>query len=133
MAKILVVDDEPGYLELLDLVLKADGHEVETSQAGKKAIEIGQHWYPDLLLADWRLKDDLCGLDVARALYADNHRLVTIIITGYSAVMLRSQAQDIQNLYVLEKPFDTDSLRDVIRDVMGQKGCMQHGQDTCRR
>ena len=121
MAKILVVDDERGYLDLLELILKTDGHEVETSVTGVDAVEVGRRWHPHLLLADWKLKDSLCGLDVAKILHGENPDLVTIVMTGYSASMLRSQARDIQNLHVIEKPFDTDALRGLIEKVLDSR------------
>ncbi len=84
MARILVVDDEAGYQSSLRAILTAEGYEVETAGSGRDAIEASQQSRPDVLIADWKLKDRLSGLDVARALRATSPRLPMIIITGYS-------------------------------------------------
>lgn len=118
MAKILVIDDESGYLELLGMILRLEGHDVRTTDSPAEAIEIGCAFRPDVLLTDWKLKSDLCGVDVARKLVEANQQLVTIMMTGYSSGMLRKQAPDLPNLHVLEKPFDTDILRDMIHEAI---------------
>ena len=118
MAKILVVDDEPGYLEHISEILEADGHEVATAETGVTAVELGQRSCPDVLLADWKLKDRLSGLDVARTLQTINPRLATIMMTGYSAGHMATEAQGVKDMRVLEKPFDADAVRDGVREAL---------------
>ncbi len=122
MKRILVVDDEAGYRNTLKVILTAEGYEVETAGSGRDAIEASQQSCPDVLIADWKLKDRLSGLDVARSIRATNPRLPTIIITGYSIDQLKAEARDIEDMQVLEKPFGADSLLEVIRDLIAAQG-----------
>lgn len=117
MKRILVVDDEAGYRNTLKVILTAEGYEVETAGSGRDAIEASPQSRPDVLIADWKLKDRLSGLDVVRAIQATNPRLPTIIITGYSVDQLKAEARDIEDMQVLEKPFGADGLLEVIRDL----------------
>lgn len=121
MAKILVVDDEPAYLELLRPILEADGHEVATAATGESAVEIGQGTCFDVLLVDWLLKDGLSGLDVARRLQADRPGLAIIIMTGYSGAEIAAQARDVKGLRILEKPFGSDKVRSLVREAAGHR------------
>lgn len=50
--KVLVVDDEPDILELLQYNLKKEGYEVKTSVDGRKGVEIAKNFIPDLILLD---------------------------------------------------------------------------------
>ncbi len=49
---ILIVDDSPENIKLLDLILKKAKYEVVTAQNGRKALEIVESILPDLILLD---------------------------------------------------------------------------------
>ena len=53
--RILVVDDEPRYLRVLQVTLNAYGYEVLTAQAGASAITLAAVEQPDLILLDIRM------------------------------------------------------------------------------
>ena len=50
--KVLVVDDEPDILDLLEYNLSKEGYKVKTAINGKKAVEIAAKFIPDLILLD---------------------------------------------------------------------------------
>jgi two-component system alkaline phosphatase synthesis response regulator PhoP len=50
--KVLVVDDEPDILELLQYNLIKEGYEVKTAPDGKKALEVAKDFAPNLILMD---------------------------------------------------------------------------------
>jgi two-component system alkaline phosphatase synthesis response regulator PhoP len=50
--KVLVVDDEPDILELLQYNLIKEGYEVKTAPDGKKALEVAKDFVPNLILMD---------------------------------------------------------------------------------
>ncbi|OKL39102.1 response regulator transcription factor [Pontibacter flavimaris] len=50
--KILVVDDDPDIVELLQYNLTREGYEVETADNGRKAIEVATQIKPDVILMD---------------------------------------------------------------------------------
>ena len=66
--RILIVDDEPTYREYLERFLIRDGLEVRTAETGAEAIELAREFTPDLLLADWMLRCDMHGIEVAEAI-----------------------------------------------------------------
>ncbi len=115
MVKVLVVDDEPMYRKNLQGVIFDEGHDVEVAVNGDNAIEIAERFCPDVLIVDWMLQNDLCGLDVAETLRGLNPRLATIIITGYPSQELRIQADAFKVFAFLEKPFELDELREIVR------------------
>lgn len=50
--RILAVDDDPDTLLVVKTALKGDGHEVETAENGKKALEAAIANPPDLIVMD---------------------------------------------------------------------------------
>ena len=64
-ALILVVDDEPKLVRLLQEVLTATDYKVITASGGKEAIEKTALEQPDLILLDIVLADDVSGYEVA--------------------------------------------------------------------
>ena len=50
--KILVVDDEPDILEILQYNLEKEGYTVRVASNGKKGVEEAKNFLPDLILLD---------------------------------------------------------------------------------
>ena len=65
--KILVVDDDPDIVDLLEYNLKKAGYTVQTCDNGLDAIAIGQSFLPDLILMDIMLPK-LDGVEAGRRL-----------------------------------------------------------------
>ncbi|HVX58745.1 MAG TPA: response regulator [Candidatus Saccharimonadales bacterium] len=55
MAKILIVEDEKALNEAYELILKKEGHQVETSFNGQEALDKCKKLQPDLILLDLRM------------------------------------------------------------------------------
>lgn len=78
-AKILIVDDEPYLVRLMEYALKAEGYEILTAATGADAIRKAETERPDLVLLDVMLPD-LNGIEVAQHLRSKPHFLHTPII-----------------------------------------------------
>jgi two-component system alkaline phosphatase synthesis response regulator PhoP len=50
--KILIADDEPDILEILEFNLKAEGYEVATAKNGDQALEKAKTFQPDLIMLE---------------------------------------------------------------------------------
>ncbi|MCU0393653.1 MAG: response regulator transcription factor [Thermoflexibacter sp.] len=65
--KVLVVDDEPDIVELLQYNLEKEGYEVQTASNGKKALSIAKSFIPDLILLDIMMPE-MDGVEACRQL-----------------------------------------------------------------
>ena len=65
--KVMVVDDEPDIVELLQYNLAKEGYEVRTATDGKKAIEIAKEFLPHLILMDIMMPQ-MDGVETGRRL-----------------------------------------------------------------
>jgi CheY-like chemotaxis protein len=55
MGTVLVVDDEFGIAELIDVVLTDEGHRVVTAANGKQGLEVALNEHPDLVFLDYMM------------------------------------------------------------------------------
>jgi len=80
MAKILVIDDDPGILNLLDNVLRLKGHEVVLAGHGREGLQLFQQERPHVTILDF-IMPDMGGLDVLREIRTlDPHAPAIILI-----------------------------------------------------
>lgn len=71
MATILVVDDDPDFVEITRTVLQSKGYDVSTAANGKEALEVMKKEKPDLVLLDVMMSYVLDGLDVSETMSQD--------------------------------------------------------------
>ncbi len=71
MAKILVVDDDPDFLEATRMVLEPAGHEVITATDGDEGLERSQQEEPDLVILDVIMSTVLDGLNMSQRMSQD--------------------------------------------------------------
>jgi len=79
--KILVVDDEPSIVTLLEFNLKKSGYDVITATDGKMALEKAETEHPDLIVLDLMLPE-LDGMEVCRALRMRRMMVPILMLTA---------------------------------------------------
>jgi signal transduction histidine kinase/CheY-like chemotaxis protein len=81
--RVLVVDDEPGNLEMLAGILEPAGFTVIAAAGGREAIELATQRLPDLILLDL-IMPDVTGFDVVEALRANQstHDTPIMVLTA---------------------------------------------------
>ena len=82
MAKILIVDDSPTELHVLQKILKKNGHDVLVADSGEAGIEIAKTSLPDLVLMDV-VMPGMNGFQATRQLtsHAETANIPVIIVT----------------------------------------------------
>jgi two-component system CheB/CheR fusion protein len=117
---ILVVEDDPELCELLELLLKDEGHRTATAPDGIAALDLVARGklQPDLILADYNLPNGMDGLQVTAKLREKLHRRIPVVIlTGdISTSTLREIA--LQDCVQLNKPVKTKALTQVIQRLL---------------
>jgi len=121
--RILVVDDYADAAESMAMLLKAEGHEVETADCGMKAIDRAQAFRPQVVLLDIGLPD-LDGYEVAKRLRAlpETHDVTLIALTGYGQAEDRERSQSAGFNHHLLKPVDFAKLSDLLVCSQSKKG-----------
>jgi CheY-like chemotaxis protein len=81
--KILVVDDEVDFVELMTLRLEANGYEVITANNGKNALDQAKKEKPDAILLDIMMPE-MDGLTVLKKIRSEDARIPIFITTAFS-------------------------------------------------
>ena len=118
MKPILIVEDETITREAIRDWLTDGGYQVETAEAGEKALEFIAEQDFGIVILDLKLpgKD---GIEVLREAKEKRPHLKGVIITAYPSVETAVEATKEGALDYLSKPFDLNQLERIIRDTLG--------------
>jgi len=117
MHKILVVDDEVSYRELLKEVFTEQGFHVRTASGSTDAREIASTFVPDVLIVDWMLSDEHDGSAVALLCQQLNPNVGIVFISGYPSVGLQAAADEDPSIAWLPKPFHLDQVMSAVQSI----------------
>jgi CheY-like chemotaxis protein len=93
--RVVVVDNDAGALELLELDLRLEGHDVvATAMDGPDGIEACRQTRPDVLVVDYRMPPGVDGVEVARAVLRDGSAGSVVVYSNYDdpKVVARAEA-----------------------------------------
>jgi phosphate regulon transcriptional regulator PhoB len=118
--RILIVDDEPPIIDILEYNLKKANYEVIVARDGQEALEKARRQRPDLVILDLMLPK-LDGLEVCRALRRDGDLPI---------IMLTAKDEEIDRVVGLElgaddyvvKPFSVRELLARVKTVLRRSG-----------
>lgn len=117
--KVMVVDDEPDTLELIQLVLESGGFKVIPASSGVEALKIIETVRPGLVLLDIMMPD-MDGWEVFRKIKEKDSNIPIAILTAKS-----QNIDKLLGLHVLKaddyitKPFGKNELLNKIRVLTG--------------
>ena len=131
--KILVVDDEPEAVELVEFNLKQAGFDVATAADGAEALKKARAISPALILLDLMLPE-IDGLEVCKLLRRDP------VTAGIPIIMLTAKAAEIDRVLGLElgaddyvtKPFSPRELVLRIRKILDRRKPATDKRETLR-
>ncbi|SCY86168.1 sigma-54-dependent transcriptional regulator [Desulfoluna spongiiphila] len=115
--QILVVDDDLGMREFLELMLTREGYGVTLSDCGKDAVKKIRKTPFDLILTDIRL-GDLTGLDVLRAAKEIKQETAVVLISAYATTETAVEAMNEGAYDYVPKPFDNEELKDTLKRAL---------------
>lgn len=118
--KILVIDDEDGIREIIQICLEvAAGWEVVTAACGSEGLAIAKQQQPDAILLDVMMPD-MDGPTTFRQLQADakTAHIPTILLTAKAKISEQQQFIDLGVTGVITKPFKAQELVDQIRAIL---------------
>src|SRR3954454_9119707 len=119
---VLVVDDSPTILKLVQLVLTKGGYRVATASSGEAGLVQAHEQPPTLILLDY-LMPDMNGDDVCRAMSADT------LLCNVPVVVMSAREDEVGERFArmpnvvdhITKPFSPDALLAVIGHVMAKQ------------
>jgi DNA-binding NtrC family response regulator len=121
MALILVVDDEPIMLKLCGNMLAHGQHEVMTADRPTQALQLLESNNIDLALLDV-VMPEMNGIELARRIERTWPDVKILLMTGYGPQEIARVAGKDNPYRVLWKPFKTESLLQMVENVLQGSG-----------
>ena len=114
---VLIVDDDPLILTVVDLMVRHAGHTARTASDGNAALDVLADSASDIIVSDIRMPG-MDGLELARVVRRDYPQIPIILMTGYLSEYSSGSAEEIGIEGILKKPFkSTDLIAAITRAV----------------
>jgi two-component system, OmpR family, response regulator MprA len=104
MPTVLVVDDDPKLLKMLQRTLVYENLNVLTATNGLEALPLVQSQHPDLLIVDWMMPK-MDGLALVRRLRDEENKTLVLMLTARDAIENRVEGLESGADDYLIKPF----------------------------
>jgi DNA-binding response OmpR family regulator len=117
-SRILVVDDEPQVVWMLQFSLEAEGYQTLSARDGRAALDEVREHHPSIVLLDIMMPvmDGWAFLEELQALPADERPRV-IVVSARSSLRDRAKAVELGADAFVAKPFNVDDLLVVLHDI----------------
>jgi len=122
--RILVVDDERSMRELLQIVLRREGHQVRLAESGPVAVAELEREPVDVLISDIKMPG-MTGVDVLREAKRLDPDIVGIMVTAYASTESAVEALRLGAYDYLTKPFDVEELKAKVRNALERRTLRQ--------
>lgn len=122
MSKVIVIDDEPFILMMIEDKLRRAGLEIVTSRTSINAMDLIRKERPDLIILDWMMPE-LSGIELCRRIKSDPE------LSSIPIFMLTAKGQEEDEKKGLEcgveryivKPFSPKALLELVEESLRKK------------
>ena len=111
---VLVVDDETGILDSLNILLRNEGFAPQLAHGGKAGLERIGEASPDIVLTDIRMPN-VTGVEILAAARQSDPDVPVILMTAQATLQSAMQAVNEGAFYYIQKPFRNDELVAILR------------------
>ncbi|MBN2684559.1 MAG: sigma-54-dependent Fis family transcriptional regulator [Pontiellaceae bacterium] len=126
MAKILMADDDPTILSLLNKILTSKGYDVQLAENGSAAEKLLQTEQFDLLISDIKM-EPIDGMQLLKKTNQMRPHIAVIMLTAYATVATAVEAMKEGAFDYIPKPFKIDELLETVgRALEYQKALSEH-------
>ena len=117
MAKVLIIDDEPGIRDLLDTLLSRKGYAVVLADGGRKGLELFRREHPDVVVLDLNMPE-MSGVAVLRQIRTLQPAQPVIVLTGAGTPEQELHVHALGVQEFVEKEFSLHRLGDALKRLL---------------
>jgi DNA-binding NtrC family response regulator len=118
--KVLLVDDEKEFLDLMGERMTSRGMEVNTTTSAADAIKLTEKQTFDAIILDLMMPE-MDGIQVLKTLKAKHPELQVILLTGHGSIEKGVEAMRLGAMDFIEKPADLEVLTEKIKKAQARK------------
>lgn len=115
--RILLIEDDSATAQQIELMLKAEGMHVYTTDLGEEGVDLAKLYDYDIILLDLNLPD-ISGYEVLRTLRQDKVQTPIMIVSGMAGIVDKVRGLNFGADDYLTKPFHADELAARIRAIV---------------
>lgn len=121
VAKILVVDDDEGMREFLEIMLAREGYHVTTAPDASKALNQCKKQKFDLILTDLKMPK-VDGIEFLKSVKEISQEAIVILITAYASPETAVSAMKEGAYDYIEKGFNIEDIKTIVSSALDRKG-----------
>jgi len=121
--KVLLIDDEVEFLDVLSERLQSRGVQVQTAESGERALELVEETSFDAVVLDLAMPG-LDGIETLRRMRGACPGIQVILLTGRATVPKSVEVMKLGAVDVLEKPADFDLLLSKIKEASEKRASL---------
>lgn len=118
--RVLLVDDEQEFLEIMSERMKARGIDVTTCTSAREALEKIETESFDAIILDFMMPE-MDGLETLKAVKEKRPEAQIILLTGHATVEKGVEAMKLGAMDFVEKPADLEALTEKIKEARARK------------
>jgi len=111
--KVLIVDDAPDTLEIIQKLLHYEGYDVLVASTGEEGVKKAEKEHPEVVLMDINLPG-IDGTEALRRIRAINSQQCVVMLTAFATVDNAIQALKEGASDFVKKPFENDHLIHIV-------------------
>ena len=117
MPSILLIDDEPNILEILEIVFQDEGMEIFKAGSGQEALNLLNKHNIDIVISDIRMPD-ISGVEILKQAKTFAPAAIFIMITAFATTETAIEALNHGAFDYLTKPFQIEELRSIVHRAL---------------
>lgn len=129
MARILVLDDDQGMREFMEIMLTKEGYDVTSADEPSKAINLCRKIDFDLVITDLRMPK-IDGIEFLKTIKDQKPETIVILITAYASGETAVNAMKEGAYDYVEKGGNIEELKKVVRAALMKKGLVNENQNV---
>jgi two-component system response regulator PilR (NtrC family) len=127
MSRILIVDDEQSYRQLLSLVFESDGHSVRTANNGREALTQLHGEPADVIVSDVKMPD-MDGIEMLRSVRETLPDMGVVLMTAFASVETAREAFKLGADDFIQKPFDVEELKLIVKKTLEKQALINENR-----
>lgn len=118
---VLFIDDEPAWLEIIRLAVPNEKLKIVTAEGGEAALKALHKKVPDLIMSDVRMPF-INGFDLFQQVKKDPklNKIPYVFMSSIDDFDAKRTAKEIGADGYIEKPFDSEQIRNIISDLLSR-------------
>jgi two-component system response regulator PilR (NtrC family) len=127
MAKLLIVDDEESYRQVLSVIFKGEGYTVETARNGQAALTQLKKNPCDIIISDVRMPD-MDGIALLKAVRELPLEVGIVLTTAFGTIDTAREAFKLGADDFIQKPFNNEELKLIVRRTLERQALLNENR-----